>query len=169
MDLIHTPIDFLGVNNYSFTSVAYAPGKLPLQAAFAETGKTKTDTGWEIYPEGIYDLLLYLHHEYNGIKIMITENGAAFKDAIDKDGRVNNDERISYLNEHIAEIYQAIKEGVNLTGYYVWSFMDNFEWRAGYSKRFGLVYIDYGTQKRIIKKSGYWYKEVIERNGIVSN
>ncbi len=167
MDVIHTPIDFLGVNNYSFTSVVYDANKLPLQVTFAETGKAKTDTGWEIYPEGIYDLLLYLHQEYNGIKIMITENGAAFKDVIDNDGKVNDDERISYLNDHIAEIYRAMKAGVNLAGYYLWSFMDNFEWRLGYSKRFGLVYIDYETQKRIIKKSGFWYKKVIERNGIV--
>lgn len=167
MDVIHTPIDFLGINNYSFTSVVYAPDKLPLQVNFAETGKAKTDTGWEIYPEGMYDLLLYLHHEYNGIKMMITENGAAFQDVIDQDETVNDDERIGYLNEHIAEIHRAMKDGVNLAGYYIWSFMDNFEWRSGYSKRFGLVYIDYVTQKRIVKKSGFWYKNVIENNGIV--
>lgn len=169
MDVIHTPIDFLGVNNYSFTSVVYDANKLPLQINFAEAGKAKTDTGWEIYPEGIHDLLLYLHQEYNGIKIMITENGAAFKDVIDNDGKVNDNERISYLNDHITEIYRAMKDGVNLAGYYIWSFMDNFEWRMGYSKRFGLVYIDYETQKRIIKKSGLWYKKVIENNGIVYN
>lgn len=92
---------------------------------------------------------------------------AAFKDVMDMDGNVIDDERISYLNDHIAEIYRAMKNGVNLAGYYIWSFMDNFEWRLGYSKRFGLVYIDYETQKRIIKKSGFWYKKVIERNGIV--
>lgn len=166
MDVIHTPIDFLGINNYSFNSVAYDADKPPLQVAFADTGKNKTDTGWEIYPEGIYDLLLYLQREYDGIKIMITENGAAFKDDIDKDGKVNDDERISYLNNHISEVFRAVKDGAHVAGYYVWSFMDNFEWRLGYSKRFGLVYIDYETQKRIIKKSGFWYKKVIERNGL---
>ena len=166
MDIIHSPIDFLGVNNYSFSSVVYDANKLPLQLTFADTGKVKTDTGWEIYPEGIYDLLVYLHQEYNGVKIIITENGAAFKDVIDNEGKVNDSERISYLNEHIFQIHQAIRDGVNVAGYYLWSLMDNFEWRVGYSKRFGIVYIDYETQKRIIKKSGFWYKEVIENNGI---
>lgn len=166
MEVIHTPIDFLGINNYSLSSVVYDETKLPLQLTFADTGKVKTDTGWEIYPEGIYDLLLYLHQEYNGIKIIITENGAAFKDVVDNDGKVNDDERISYLNDYILQVFQAIKDGVNLAGYYIWSFMDNFEWRLGYSKRFGLVYIDYETQQRIVKKSGFWYKEVIENNGI---
>ncbi len=166
MEVINSPIDFLGVNNYSFNSVVYDANNLPLQLTFADTGKAKTDTDWEIYPKGIYDLLLHLHQKYNGIKIIITENGAAFKDEVDKGGKINDDERISYLNDYIAQIYQAIKDGVNLKGYFIWSFMDNFEWRLGYSKRFGLVYIDYKTQKRIIKKSGLWYKKVIECNGI---
>jgi beta-glucosidase len=166
MDIIHTPIDFLGINNYSLSSIVYDPEKLPFQLNFADTGKARTDTGWEIFPEGIYDLLLYLNNEYNGIKIIITENGAAFKDVVGNDGKVNDDDRIGYLNDHIIQVYQAIRDGVNLAGYYIWSFMDNFEWKLGYSKRFGLVYIDYETQNRIIKKSGYWYRKVIENNGI---
>jgi beta-glucosidase len=166
MEIIHEPIDFLGVNNYSLTSVAYDASKMPFQLTFAETGKAKTDAGWEIYPEGIYDLLMYLNKEYNGIKLMITENGAAFRDVIDQDGNINDNDRIHFLKEHIAQINYAIRDGVNLAGYYLWSLMDNFEWRMGYSLRFGLVYIDYPTQKRILKKSGYWYKEVIKNNGL---
>ena len=138
---------------------------MPLQLTFADTGKAKTDTDSEIYPEGIYDLLLYLHKEYNGIKIIITENGAAFKDYVDENGEINDDDRINYLEEHIYQVYRALKDGVNIAGYYIWSIMDNFEWRVGYSKRFGLVYVDYKTQERIIKKSGLWYKKVIQRNG----
>ena len=169
MDIIHTPVDFLGVNSYSSSSVMYDPEDWPLQLAFANTGKARTDSGWEIYPEGLYDLLLYLHREYNGIKMLITENGAAFKDIVDRDGKVGDDNRLRYLHDHILQVYKAIREGVNLAGYYVWSFMDNFEWNLGYLKRFGLVYVDYATQKRIIKKSGLWYKEVIENNGITAD
>ncbi|HEX2954857.1 MAG TPA: family 1 glycosylhydrolase, partial [Bacillota bacterium] len=114
----------------------------------------------------LYDLLKYLHEEYHGIKMFITENGAAFKDNIDDDGNVEDDERINYLHEHMIQAHRAIGDGVRLAGYYVWSLMDNFEWRLGYSKRFGLVYIDYGTQSRIVKKSGWWFKQVIEDNGL---
>ena len=169
MNIIHSPIDFLGVNNYYSSSVVHDSEDWPLQLAFANTGKAKTDMGWEIYPEGFYDLLLYLHREYDGIKILITENGAAFKDIVDSDGKVEDNDRIQYLHDYIFQVYKAIRKGVNLAGYYVWSFIDNFEWNMGYSKRFGLVYVDYATQKRIIKKSGLWYKEVIKNNGITAD
>jgi len=165
MDIIHSPIDFLGVNTYSSSSVLHAPEEWPLQLAFASTGKARTDSGWEIYPEGLYDLLVYLHTQYAGIKMMVTENGASFKDIVDSQGNVEDDARLSYLRDHIFQVYRAIRAGVNLTGYSVWSFLDNFEWNLGYSKRFGLVYVDYATQKRILKKSGRWYKNVIENNG----
>jgi beta-glucosidase len=166
MDIINTPLDFLGINTYSSSSIYHDSEKGLLQLAFANTGKPRTDSGWEIYPEGLYDLLLYLHKEYNGIKMFITENGAAFKDIVDGEGNVADDDRIQYLHDHILQAYQALEAGVNLAGYYVWSFMDNFEWNAGYSKRFGLVYIDFKTQQRITKKSGLWYKGVIADNGI---
>ena len=119
----------------------------------------------EIYPAGLYDLLLYLHREYNGIKMMITENGAAFKDVLNPQGKVNDDNRINYIREHIFQAHRAIQAGVNLAGYFVWSFMDNFEWNAGYSQRFGLVHVDFKTQKRTVKKSGLWLKSVIDNNG----
>jgi beta-glucosidase len=167
LELIRTPIDFLGINSYTFNCVAHDLEKEPLQVAFMNTGKAKTDSGWEIFPEGMYDLLMYLHREYNGIKMMVTENGAAFKDTVDNDGKVEDDSRISYLNDHIFQVYRAIRAGVNIAGYYVWSLMDNFEWNAGYSKRFGLIYVDYQTQKRTVKKSGRWYKQIIQNNGII--
>ncbi len=166
METIHTPIDFLGINNYSSSSIMDNPRDWPLQTAFANTGKPRTDSGWEIYPEGLYDLLVYLNREYNGIKLLITENGASFNDVLDSDGSVVDDDRINYLKEHILQIHKAISEGVNLAGYYVWSFLDNFEWNLGYSKRFGLVYVDFDTQRRFVKKSGLWYKEVIENHGV---
>ncbi len=166
MEIINTTIDFLGVNNYSSTCVLHDAEDWPLQVKFASTGKQRTDSGWEIYPQGLYDLLLYLHHEYNGVKILISENGVAFKDSIDENGKVNDDERVKYLHDHIVQAHRAMKNGVNLSGYFVWSFLDNFEWNLGYSKRFGLVYVDFSTQKRTIKKSGWWYKDVILKNGI---
>lgn len=166
MEIISTPIDFLGLNSYSSSSALHDPGNWPLQLAFANTGKARTDSGWEIYPEGLYDLLIYLHEKYNGVKIIITENGASFKDIVESNGRIEDNDRLNYLNEHIIQVHKAINEGVNVVGYNVWSFLDNFEWNSGYSKRFGLIYVDYETQKRTIKKSGLWYKKVIERNSI---
>lgn len=168
MDIISTPIDFLGLNSYSSSSVLHNSMDWPLQTGFANTGKARTDSDWEIYQEGLYDLLMYLHNEYNGVKIIITENGAAFKDVIESDGKINDDDRLRYLNDHILQAHKAVNEGVNLAGYFVWSFLDNFEWNSGYSKRFGLIYVDYSTLKRTIKKSGWWYRKVIENNGITA-
>lgn len=168
MEIISTPVDFLGLNSYSSSSVLHDSRDWPLQTGFANTGKRRTDSGWEIYPEGLYDLLLYLHEEYNGVKIIITENGAAFRDIIDGDGKIDDDDRLHYLNDHIVQVHKAINEGVNVAGYNVWSFLDNFEWNMGYSIRFGMVYVDYKTQKRTIKKSGLWYKNVISNNSITT-
>ena len=164
-ELIRTPIDFLGVNNYSSSSIRHQADDWPFEMATAGTGKPRTDTGWEIYPEGLYDLLVYLHQEYSGTKLIVTENGAAFRDELNSEGKIEDEGRVGYLRDHIIQIHRAIRDGVPLAGYYVWSFLDNFEWRMGYSKRFGLVYVDYPTQKRTVKKSGYWYRDVIEKNG----
>lgn len=168
MNIIKTPIDFLGVNNYSSASVFHNPSDWPLKNGFADTGKAKTDSGWEVYPEGLYDLLLYLHKEYTGLKLYITENGVSFKDIVGADGSVEDNDRLNYLNDHIIQVHKAMNDGVNIIGYHVWSFLDNFEWNLGYSKRFGLVHVDYETQKRTIKKSGRWYSKVIADNGITT-
>jgi beta-glucosidase len=129
------------------------------------TGKDKTSIGWEIYPVGMYDLLMFLHKNYKGTKLIITENGAAFDDSVNSSGKVEDKKRLGYLNGYIEQVHRAIQDGVNLKGYYVWSLMDNFEWAHGYTKRFGIVYVDYATGKRIIKESGLWYKELIKNNG----
>ena len=120
---------------------------------------------WEVYPRGLYDLLTRLHQEYSIPQYFITENGAAFNDTVSEDGHVHDPRRIQYLHDYLLQAQAAIAAGVPLAGYFVWSLMDNFEWAQGYSKRFGIVYIDYPTQRRIIKDSGYWYRDTIAANG----
>ena len=110
-------------------------------------------------------MLMKIKEEYNNPHILITENGAAFKDERIVDGIVADDDRVDYLKSHLKEANNAIKEGVNLDGYFAWSLMDNFEWGLGYSKRFGIIRVDYETLERMWKKSALWYKEVIKNNG----
>jgi beta-glucosidase len=165
MEMIHQPVDFLGVNNYYSSSIKYDGSLWPIPAAEMTTGKDRTQMGWEIYPEGIHDLLVRLKSEYGGIKILITENGAAFNDIVNREGKVEDDNRVDYLYRYLAQVHRAISSGANVKGYYVWSLLDNFEWGHGYSKRFGIVYIDFGTQQRILKKSALWYRDVIRNNG----
>lgn len=165
LGIISQPIDFLGINFYSRSIVKYKEDTL-LKGIGVEGTGAKTDMGWEISPESLYDLLKRLDKEYTKIPIYITENGAAFKDIITEDGKVHDQERIKYIKEHLKYANKFIKEGGNLKGYFLWSFLDNFEWAYGYSKRFGIVYVDYKTQKRILKDSAIWYKEVINKAAI---
>lgn len=159
--------DFLGINYYfrniikkiKTNSILQFENIFPKDALY-------TEMNWEIYPKGLYDLLIYIKKEYNNPEIYITENGAAFNDKVVNGDLINDDKRINYLDGHFKEALKAINDGVNLQGYYVWSFMDNFEWSYGYNKRFGLIYIDYKTQRRIWKKSAYWYKDIIKNNGL---
>jgi len=120
-----------------------------------------TVMNWEVYPEGIYKIL----HQFNRYKsfkeLIVTENGAAFPDVI-INNEVNDEKRKSYLQQHVAEVLRAKQEGVNVKGYFVWSFTDNFEWAEGYKPRFGLVHIDFETQKRIVKSSGHWYSKLLQ-------
>ena len=129
-------------------------------------GAEYTDMNWEVYPPGLRKLLLHLQREYALPQLFVTENGAAFPDTISEDGQVHDPRRVHYLREHIREALSTIADGVPLAGYFVWSLMDNFEWGFGYSKRFGVVYVDYESQQRFIKQSGNWYGEVIARNGL---
>ena len=167
LEHISTKIDFLGVNYYTRTVV-----KADKKEAFWGLSSVKptdaeyTEMNWEIYPPGIYQILKRVHNDYDEPVIYITENGVAFPDKIDENGRVNDESRIEYLKGHFLQANRAIEDGVKLSGYFVWSLLDNFEWAYGYSKRFGLIYTDYPTQKRIIKASGWWYKKVIEKNGV---
>ncbi len=165
MSAINQPIDFLGINNYYSSFIRHDEHNWPVYASEIATGRDRTKMDWEINPEGLHDLLVYLDKEYSGIKIIITENGAAFNDIVNFDGKVEDDNRLNYLYKHLEQVHRAIGSGANVKGYYAWSLLDNFEWGHGYSKRFGLVYVDFKTQKRILKKSAHWYGDVIRNNG----
>lgn len=165
--IISSPVDFLGVNNY--TRIVVRAGSSdddfmgsPVNPPDAEY----TEMGWEIYPQGIYELLIRLHNEYQPPKLYITENGAAFADKVNEFGEINDSQRIDYLQAYIREAWNALQDGVPLEGYYAWSLLDNFEWSFGYSKRFGLVYVDFSTLQRIPRNSAYWYRDLISRNGL---
>lgn len=121
--------------------------------------KEITEMGWEVYPESLYSSLKYFA-KYNPKEIIITENGAAFPDKL-VNGKINDSNRIKFFREYLSELLRAKKEGVNVTGYFVWSFLDNFEWAEGYRPRFGLVYVDFETQQRYIKDSGYWFRDFL--------
>ncbi|MBC7329250.1 beta-glucosidase [bacterium] len=167
MAIISRRIDFLGINYYSRGIVRFNPKAGPLQAeGVAPEGAEFTEMGWEIYPPGIYEIIKRVWEDYQPKKIYITENGAAFADEIAPDGRVHDPKRIDYLREHFIQAHKAIEEGANLCGYFIWTLMDNFEWAHGFTKRFGIVYTDYPTQRRIMKDSALWYKKVIEENGV---
>ncbi|MFX1574507.1 MAG: GH1 family beta-glucosidase [Promethearchaeota archaeon] len=171
LDLLHdNPIDFLGINNYSCTRVrtdkpedTMSSRKLIVQEKLE--GKQYSEMDWEICPEGFYDLLIRVDKDYSHPLIYITENGMACKDTKIEDGIVQDDDRINYLKLYLEAAHQAIKDGVNLRGYFVWSLIDNFEWTFGYSKRFGLIRVNYDTQERIWKKSAFWYRDLIRKNG----
>jgi beta-glucosidase len=128
-------------------------------------GDEITEMDWEVYPEGIYNLLGRLYFDYNFPAFYITENGAAFKDEV-VDEQVDDPGRLSYIKRHLEQVHRAIEVSVPVKGYFVWSLMDNFEWAFGYSKRFGLIYVDYGTQQRIPKSSAKWYGQVIRANAV---
>jgi len=168
MDRIAAPLDFLGVNYYMRSVVQDDPQSLEVQARqVIPDGAEVTEMGWEIFPQGLYELLVRLQVDYDPPVIYITENGAAFPDEATPDGRVWDPRRIAYLDAHLRQAHRAIQDGVPLKGYFAWSLLDNFEWSHGYSKRFGLVYVFYPTQQRLFKESGHWYRQVIERNGII--
>jgi beta-glucosidase len=117
--------------------------------------------GWSIDPTGLTELLLRLHRDHPAVPLMITENGAAFDDRVDADGRVHDQRRIDYLRDHLAAVGRAMEAGADVRGYFVWSLLDNFEWAHGYSKRFGIVHVDYDTQERTWKDSAHWYRDHI--------
>jgi beta-glucosidase len=122
---------------------------------------------WEIYPEGMTETLKMVWEYQPACELMVTENGIPVPDGVDFDGRVRDERRIRYLRNHIAQVHRAIEDGIPIKGYFHWSLLDNFEWALGYGQRFGLVYMDWKTQKRIIKDSGRWFAKVIQENGII--
>jgi beta-glucosidase len=171
---ISTPIDFLGINYYFRHSVREAPVEEGSSVPFADLGARpviphageKTAMGWPVEPEGLKEMLVRIKDEYADVPIYVTENGRAVHDYIDPEGGVVDEERVSYLDSHFRAAHEAMERGVDLRGYMVWSFLDNFEWAEGYSKRFGLVFVEYGTQQRVPKSSARWYSGVIKRNGL---
>ena len=166
MEVISTPIDFLGINYYSCNVIQYDESNEFKTKHVIRENVEVTDMNWAIYPSGIYDIIERINREYTTKDIYITENGAAFPDIIEKDGRVHDQKRIDYLEKHFSYLHKAIEKGLPLKGYYLWSLMDNFEWGFGFSKRFGIVHIDYQTLKRTIKESGYWYQKVIANHSL---
>jgi len=157
MNAIASRMDFLGVNYYS-RAVVSADGPWDV----SRSGREITDMGWEIYPEGLTELLMRLQRDYPVPPLFVTENGGAFKDSL-VDGRVHDRQRTDYIARHIAAVAEAMRQGVRMGGYMVWSLMDNFEWASGYEKRFGIVHVDYETQARTLKDSARWYREFLHR------
>lgn len=182
---IHQPLDALGLNYYTPTLVSaaaasadgpradghgassHSPWPGADDVAFHQTPGERTEMGWTIDPTGLHDLIMRYTREVPGLPLYVTENGAAYDDKPDPDGRVHDPERIAYLNGHLSAVHRAIADGADVRGYYLWSLMDNFEWAYGYGKRFGAVYVDYATQIRTPKSSAHWYSQAA-RTGTLS-
>jgi beta-glucosidase len=170
LEVISTPFDVLGINYYFTYMVSGVDGDgrtvdddgLPVEQV-VRFGVPVTAMDWEITPDGLTDLLVRFSRDYPGKPIFITENGAAFDDVADDSGFVRDDDRTAYLSAHIAAVARARQLGADVRGYFAWSFMDNFEWAYGYGKRFGIVRVDYESQRRVPKQSAHWYRDVIRR------
>ena len=159
--------DFVGINYYTRAVVRHDPAQYPLKASpVRQPQATYTETGWEVYPQGLTDTLTWFKGRYGDLPLYVTENGAAFYDPPVAEGEVLEDPlRTSYLRKHLKALHAAIEAGVNLKGYYAWSLLDNLEWSLGYAKRFGLYHVDFATQKRTPKASAKLYAQVIASNG----
>jgi beta-glucosidase len=180
LDTISAPVDLVGVNYYSGHTVAAPDPDHPAEpywraarnwpgsadVRFVTRGAPVTAMGWEVDPGGLTEVLERLHRDYPGVDLYVNENGAAYVDEVEPDGTVHDPDRVAYIDAHLRACLGAIAAGVPLRGYFAWSLLDNFEWSHGYSKRFGLVYVDYPTQRRVTKTSGRRYFEVIKRNGL---
>ena len=175
MALLREPIDFLGVNYYTRSVARHDPTAYPLRAAAVRQPRhAYTETGWELYPEGLTDVLVWVKERYldparsagHDIPMYVTENGAAFYDPPQADGgRVRDPLRVGYYRAHIGAVREAMRRGVDMRGYFAWSLLDNYEWSLGYSKRFGIVHVDYETQRRTPKDSARFYADVIRTRG----
>ena len=163
---LRQPIDFIGINYYLRIIVRDDPSAGPPRAAIVPPREgRRTALGWEIYPQGLADTLQWVRSRYGDLPLYITENGAAFDDDPLENGSVKDVERVEYLKTHLQAAGQALRAGANLRGYFVWSLLDNFEWHHGYSKRFGIVRVDYPTQRRTLKASARFYAEAIRSHG----
>jgi len=163
MDIISQETDLLGINYYTRMVVSATTDGVHNE----KRDVPKTDMGWELYPEGLHEILERTNREYHPKQLMVTENGASYADGPDEFGKVHDQRRIEYLHTHLKVVWDAIQAGIPVTAYLQWSLMDNFEWSRGYSQRFGAIHVDYETQKRTIKDSAYWFADVIKRNGLL--
>ncbi len=164
LETIAAPLDWLGLNYYFRQVVADDPaGPAPYAKQVYLPGVRHTGMDWEVHADGLEDLLLRLTREYGARRVYVTENGSAYPDVLRDDGTVDDPERTRYLEEHLEACARAVAKGVPLAGYFAWSLLDNFEWAYGYDKRFGLVHVDYASQRRTIKSSGYRYAEIIRQ------
>jgi beta-glucosidase len=161
--LIRQPIDFLGVNYYTRSVTRHDDAQWPLRASrVLQKQATYTETGWEVFPQGLTDTLVWIQQRYGDIPQYVTENGAAFCDPRGASGeRIDDPLRVDYLRKHIAAVAEARRQGVDLRGYFAWSLLDNLEWSLGYSKRFGIVHVDFESQTRTPKASARYYADVI--------
>jgi beta-glucosidase len=157
------PIDFLAVNYYRRERIADAPvtGDRGIGSTVLSGVGESTGNGWEVWPDGLRAVLSRITADYGAIELAVTENGATYPDAIDADGSVEDAERRSYLARHVAALADARDDGVPVNAYFVWSLLDNFEWGEGYGARFGIVGVDFETQRRTIKASGRWYQRLL--------
>jgi beta-glucosidase len=169
MEAIHQPIDFIGINHYFTSRFRHKAGEGAMQSESEFVSQPmwgKTEVGWGVNPSGLTAVLCRIRDDFGNPPVYITENGCAALDEPDSTGFVTDRERLAYLRRHFIAAHEAIKAGCNLKGYFVWSFLDNFEWTSGFRPRFGLVRVDYSTQKRIPKLSAQWYSQVIKTNSI---
>jgi beta-glucosidase len=167
LSTIAQPIDFVGINYYTRSVTRFEASSWPLGATpVREKQATCTETGWEVFPQGLTDTLVWVKERYGNPPIYVTENGAAFYDPPVVDGnRLSDPLRVDYLRRHLVALRAALTAGVDVRGYFVWSLLDNFEWSHGYSKRFGIVHVDFASQKRTPKKSAHFYARVIASRG----
>ena len=166
---IVTPTDFLGVNYYNRAvtrSDQIDEEKNEPRTVEVAPKSEWTDMGWEVYPEGLFQILARLRAGYDVPKMYVTENGASYGDAPGADGRVADERRTRFVRDHLVAAHRAIEAGVPLAGYFLWSLLDNFEWDRGYTQRFGITWVDYVTQRRVLKDSAHWYRRVIEDNAV---
>ncbi|MCT2537211.1 GH1 family beta-glucosidase [Aquibacillus koreensis] len=160
MNFIKDSVDYIGINYYESNVGRFNEDAGILQVENVDMGYKRTDIGWYIEPAGFYNILTYLTDRYGKIPMYITENGICINDGVEN-GEVNDSRRIDYLQAHITAVHRSLQSGVNLKGYITWSLLDNFEWAEGYSKRFGLVHVNYRTLERTKKDSYYWYQKII--------
>ncbi len=177
MEKVRAPLDFIGINLY-YRTIASAPRAMerlahaqqwlfPVKMVGGEQGP-KTDIGWEVWPQALYDVVMRISRDYNRPVIEITESGCAYNDVPEAKGVIADGRRIGYHRQYLAAVARAIADGADVRGYHAWSLIDNFEWAEGFSQRFGLAYVDFKTQKRTIKESGRWYAKVAAQSALAA-